>query len=60
MYLSNREIIKATQIGKLPNLPMLDATTITAQICEHINDMPLVTLEKMFDEGCEAKVTKKL
>ena len=39
---------------------MIDATTITAQIYEHINNMSSVSLEKICDEVCDAKFTNKM
>jgi len=60
IYLTNGDTIKANQSGMLPNLPMLDSTTKTTQICEHINNISLMSLGKLCDGGCEAKVTSKM
>ena len=60
IYLTNGNTIQASQSGMLPNLPMLDSTTKTTQICEHINNISLTSLGKICDGGCEAKVTNKM
>ena len=59
IYLTNGNTIKANQSGILLNLPMLDATTKTAQICQHMNNISLVSLGKLCDGGCEGKITSK-
>ena len=60
IYLTNGDTIKANQSGVLPNLPMLDTTTKTAQICQHINNISLISLGKLCDGGCEAKLNSKM
>ena len=39
---------------------MLDVNTTNTQICEHINNMSLVSLGKLCNRCCEAMVTKKM
>ena len=60
VYLTNGESIKASRKGVLPNLPMLDSTTKTTQICKNINSISLTSLGKLCDGGCEAKLTNKM
>ena len=60
IYLTNGDTIKVNQSGVLPNLPMLDTTTKTAQICQHINNFSLISLGKLCDGGCEAKLNSKM
>ena len=60
IYLTNGNTIKASQSGMLPNLQMLDSATKTAQICKHVNNISLISLGKLCDGGCEAKITSKM
>lgn len=60
IYITNGETIKASQTGVLPNLPMLDSTTKTAQIYDNINNISLISLGKLCDGGCEATLTNNM
>ena len=39
-YLTNRQIMKSSYTGKLPNLPMLDSDSNKTQMSPNINNFP--------------------
>ena len=52
--------MKSTHTGILPNLPNITQSCKTAQICPSNNNISLISLGKLCDDGCEAKINKNI
>jgi len=60
IYLTDGSVMKSTHTGILPNLPNISTYNKTAQICPSNNNISLISLGKLCDDGCEAKINKNL
>ena len=52
--------MKSTHTRILPNLPNITQSCKTAQICLSNNNIFLISLGKLCDDGCEAKINKNV
>ena len=50
--------MKSTHTGLIPNLPSISKSYKTAQICPSNNSISLISLRKLCDDGCEARINK--
>ena len=58
LFLTNGNTMRASHKGKLPNLLLISNKNKTCQICPEKNNMSLVSLGKLYDNECEAKINK--
>lgn len=60
IFLTDGSTMKSTHTGILPNLPNITQSCKTAQICPSNNNISLISLGKLCDDGCEAKINKNV